>query len=384
MNKRLPHTLDMIRALVKQPSVSSAQPELNMSNLGVIEPLAQWLDDLGFSVEIQQLTEQPVKANLIATLGSGTDGLVLSGHTDTVPWDDSGWSLDPFAGVVRDERIYGLGCCDMKGFLALMVQAAAEFNANTLKRPLILVATADEESSMMGARALLQARKPQARYAVIGEPTELVPVRMHKGVMMERIHLTGLSGHSSDPTLGRNALEGMHRVISALLELRTELQTRYRHPGFAVPMPTLNLGHIHGGDNPNRICGQCELHFDLRPLPGMDPDELRARLRTCAEQAIADSGLTLTYESLFAGLPPMETPADSAIVQAAEQLTGASARAVNFGTEGPYFNALGLETIILGPGSIAQAHQPDEYLALDRIPATLDLLRALIQRFCRN
>ncbi len=384
MSSTLPDTLDMMRALIGQPSVSSAQPELNMSNRGVIDTLAQWLDDLGFAIEIQPLTEQPAKANLIATLGSGTDGLVFSGHTDTVPWDDSRWSLDPFTGEVRNERIYGLGCCDMKGFLALMVQAAAECRANTLKRPLILVATADEESSMMGARALLQARKPQARYAVIGEPTELVPVRMHKGVMMERIRLTGLSGHSSDPALGRNALEGMHKVIGALLELRAELQARHRHPGFAVPVPTLNLGHIHGGDNPNRICGQCELHFDLRPLPGMDPDELRAQLRACAEQAIADSGLTLTCESLFDGLPPMETPADSALVRAAEQLTGSPAKAVNFGTEGPYFNALGLETIILGPGSIAQAHQPDEYLALDRIEPTLDLLRALIQRFCLN
>lgn len=385
MTKRLPDTLDMMRALIRQPSVSSAQPELNMSNRGVIDTLAQWLDDLGFAIEIQPLSEQPAKANLIATLGSGTDGLVFSGHTDTVPWDHSRWSLDPFAGVVRDERIYGLGCCDMKGFLALMVQAAAEFPAASLKRPLILVATADEESSMMGARALLQAHKPQAaRYAVIGEPTELAPVRMHKGVMMERIRLTGLSGHSSDPALGRNALEGMHKVMSALLEWRAELQAHHRHPGFAVPMPTLNLGHIHGGDNPNRICGQCELHFDLRPLPGMDPDKLRTQLRARAEQAIADSGLELICESLFDGLPPMETAADSALVRAAEQLTHTAARAVNFGTEGPYFNALGLETIILGPGSIAQAHQPDEYLALDRIPPTLDLLRALIQRFCLN
>jgi len=191
MSSTLPDTLDMMRALISQPSVSSAQPELNMSNRGVIDTLAQWLDDLGFAIEIQPLTEQPAKANLIATLGSGTDGLVFSGHTDTVPWDDSRWSLDPFAGEVRNGRLYGLGCCDMKGFLALMVQAAAEFRTASLQRPLILVATADEESSMMGARALLQARKPQARYAVIGEPTELVPVRMHKGVMMERIRLTG-------------------------------------------------------------------------------------------------------------------------------------------------------------------------------------------------
>jgi acetylornithine deacetylase len=144
----------------------------------------------------------------------------------------------------------------------------------------------------------------------------------------------------------------------------------------------MNLGHIHGGDNPNRICADCELHIDLRPLPGMDIDELRTLLKQRTAQALAGSELRWEVTPLFCGTPAMETPADSPLVLAAEQLTGAGAGAAAFGTEGPYFRELGMEALILGPGDIAQAHQPDEYLALDRITPTVDLLGRLIERFC--
>jgi acetylornithine deacetylase len=174
----------------------------------------------------------------------------------------------------------------------------------------------------------------------------------------------------------------MHKVIGALLSLRTELQAKYRHTGFTVPVPTMNLGHIHGGDNPNRICADCELHIDLRPLPGMDIDELRALLKQRTAQALVGSELRWEVTPLFCGTPAMETPADSPLVQAAEHLTGAGAGAAAFATEGPYFRELGMDALILGPGDIAQAHQPDEYLALDRITPTVDLLGQLIERFC--
>jgi acetylornithine deacetylase len=200
--------------------------------------------------------------------------------------------------------------------------------------------------------------------------------------MMEAVRITGRAGHSSDPSLGNSALEGMSQVLGELLAWRGELQATHRNPLFQVPVPTLNLGHIHGGDNPNRICAHCELHFDLRPLPGMDLDELRATVQRRLEDRLAGSGLTLDFERLFAGIPAMETPAGAAIVQAAEQLTGHSAEAVAFATEGPYLNQLGMDTIVLGPGDIAQAHQPDEYLALDRISPTLELLDRFIRRFC--
>ncbi len=144
----------------------------------------------------------------------------------------------------------------------LAIAAARKFSATELAEPLLIVATADEESSMNGARELAASGRLQARRVIIGEPTGLRPVHMHKGMMMESVHVHGCSGHSSDPSLGVNAMEGMHRVITEILGWRTELQKRYHNPAFKVSFPTLNLGRITGGDNPNRICGNCELHFD--------------------------------------------------------------------------------------------------------------------------
>ena len=374
--------LDHIRQLIATPSVSSVSPQFDQSNRPVIDLLAGWLEETGFAVWIEPLPERPDKANLIATLGSGPGGLVLAGHTDTVPYDAGRWRHDPFGGAVENGRIYGLGSADMKSFLALALAASRDFTARDLRQPLVILATADEESSMHGARALAAAGRPLGRHAVIGEPTGLRPVRMHKGIMMEAIRLEGRSGHSSNPALGASALEGMHRVIGELLQWRTELQASYRNPLFEVEVPTLNLGHIHGGDNPNRICAACELHIDIRPLPGMGLEELRSALHQRLERLLADSALKLNFLSLFPGIEALETPATAAIVQATEELTGAPAGVAGFGTEGPYLNALGMETVILGPGNVDCAHQPDEFLALDTIEPTLELLRGLIGRFC--
>lgn len=380
----LPNLLDRIRALIAAPSVSSVNSDWDQGNNNVIELLAGWLDDLGYRIEVQPIAGQSGKSNLIATLGQGPDGLVLAGHTDTVPYDADRWSQDPFTLTEANQRLYGLGTSDMKAFLAIAMEAALQFSAKDLCNPLILLATADEESSMAGAKTLVDSHKPQARHAVIGEPTNLRPVHMHKGIMMECIRLTGHSGHSSDPALGNNALEGMHRVIRDLLEWRQQLQAKYHNALFAVPVPTLNLGHIHGGDNPNRICADCELHIDLRPLPGMDLEALRGELKRRVNAVLADSGLEADVHPLIDGTPAMETASDSQIVTAAAALTGYSPEAVAFGTEGPYLNSLGMNTVILGPGDIAQAHQPDEYLALERIEPTVLLLRKLIQQFCCN
>ncbi|HED52269.1 MAG TPA: acetylornithine deacetylase [Gammaproteobacteria bacterium] len=377
-----PDLLDMIDGLISAPSVSSVNATFDQGNQLVIERLAGWLEPLGYHVEIMPLPDQPGKANLIATLGSGPGGLVLAGHTDTVPWDEGRWNFDPFRLTRQDDRLYGLGTSDMKAFLALAIEAASSFDASQFREPLILVATADEESSMAGARALVDAKRPQARYAVIGEPTGLRPVRLHKGILMEAIHLRGQSGHSSDPSLGNNALEGMHAIISELLRWRAELQAEHRNPLFEVPVPTLNLGHIHGGDNPNRICADCELHIDLRPLPGMEIEALRHALQTRLSRVVEGSGLELDCHPLFEGTPALETDAASDIVRVTEKLTGYSATAVAFGTEAPYFKRMGIDTVVLGPGDIDQAHQPDEYLACERIDPTINLLRQLIQRFC--
>ena len=268
-----------IAELIEIPSISSVSPEWDMPNQPVIDWLAERLEAGGWRVELIDVPDKPGKTNLLATLGRGDGGLVLAGHTDTVPCDPERWNSDPFALAERDNRLYGLGTADMKSFLALAMAACAELDPAALKTPLMLLATADEESTMAGARALVAAGRPKARFAVIGEPTGLKPVRMHKGILMEAIRVEGRSGHSSDPSLGANALEGMHEIITALLRWRDNLQAQSSDAAFAVPVSTMNLGHIRGGDNPNRICGSCELHIDVRMLPGMDRQALRQELR---------------------------------------------------------------------------------------------------------
>ncbi|MCJ8168320.1 acetylornithine deacetylase [Atopomonas sediminilitoris] len=376
----LPPLKQQFAELIALPSVSCTQPEWDQSNLAVVERLAQWLGELGFVCELQEV--EPGKYNLLATLGQGPGGLILAGHTDTVPFDAGRWSLEPLKLLERDNRWYGLGTCDMKGFFPLIIEALQGLPLDQIKRPLMVLATCDEESSMSGARALAQAGKPLPRAAVIGEPTGLRPVRLHKGILMEQVKITGRSGHSSDPSLGHSAMEAMHAAIGRLLHLRGQWQKQFSNPLFGVPTPTLNLGCIHGGDNPNRICAQCALEFDLRPLPGMVAEELRAKIRAELAEVAQEHQVSIDYGPLFPGVPAFEQVAGSPLVKMAERLTGYPAEAVAFATEAPYLQALGCQTIVLGPGDIDCAHQPDEYLALDRIEPTVQLLRGLINECC--
>ena len=374
--------ISRLQTLIAHNSISSVLPEYDKSNLPVINTLAEWFSTLGFSCEILPLEGFPGKANLIATLGRGDGGLVLSGHTDTVPCNPERWQSDPFTLTERNGRFYGLGTCDMKGFFALILEALQHYQASEFKQPLIILATADEESSMCGARALAQQGKPKARYAVVGEPTSLKPIRMHKGIMMESVRLTGKAGHSSNPDLGINALDAMVPVMNELMNLRRDLADRYQNAHFAVQVPTLNLGCIHGGDNPNRICGSCELAFDLRTLPGMSNDDLRDEIRQRLNPIAEQNRVEFSFEPLFPGVNSFETAATSPLVQATERLTGHTSAAVNYATEAPFLQDLGIDTIVLGPGNIDQAHQVDEYLAQDQIEPCVTLLRGLIEHFC--
>ena len=376
----LPSLQDQFAALIATPSVSCTQAHWDQSNRAVIDLLAGWLADLGFACEIQEVA--PGKANLLATFGSGPGGLVLAGHSDTVPFDAALWHSDPLRLTAQGDRWVGLGVCDMKGFFPLVIEALRELLDQPFRQPLLVLATCDEESSMAGARALAAAGRPLGRAAVIGEPTGLKPIRLHKGVMMERIDILGQSGHSSDPSLGHSALEAMQDVMGELRLLRAQWQREFNNPQFGVPQPTLNFGCIHGGDNPNRICGQCALEFDLRPLPGMDPEQLRAAIRGKLQPLAERHQVRIDYAPLFANVPPFEQSADSELVRVAEKLTGHAAQAVAFGTEAPYLQQLGCETIVLGPGDIACAHQPGEFLELARIEPTVRLLRQLIQHYC--
>jgi acetylornithine deacetylase len=392
MSKQIPEMLESFSQLVAAPSVSSTDPQWDQSNRGVVDLLAAWLEDIGFKVEVIPVPAEPgsssseEKFNLIACLGGGggegEGGLVLSGHTDTVPFSADSWHQDPFKLTEKEGRIHGLGICDMKSFFPIVMEVAQQLNVREMKQPLYVLATADEESTMSGARALAGYGKSLGRHALIGEPTGLMPVYMHKGILMESIKIKGQAGHSSDPALGNSALEGMQSVMSAILQWREELQKQFQDARFSVPVPTINFGTIHGGDNPNRICAECELTLDLRLMPEMELDRIRADLRTLVSEAISGSGLSVEYASIFDGIPGFETGKNAEIIQIAEKLSGRESGTVAFGTEGPYLNAMGMDTVVLGPGDIEQAHQANEYLSLDRIPPMLDIVTNLVNHFC--
>ena len=380
----MPYTLyrQRLAELVALPSVSATHANLDMSNRPVIDLLATWFADLGFAIDIMPIPGKPNKANLIATLGKGDGGLVLSGHTDTVPYNEAKWQSDPFVLTEKQDRLYGLGSTDMKGFFPVALAAAERFKDKTLKQPLIILATADEESSMDGARALVAAGLPKARYAVIGEPTGLRPINMHKGMMMEAITVTGRAGHSSNPAYGNSALEAMQEVMTDLQTYRAELQAAYQNPGFDVQVPTLNLGCIHGGDNPNRICGECELHFDIRPLPGMELAPLKEQIAKRLEAIALRREINISLRSLMEGALPFAEPLDSDLIKTASELTGYEAESVAFATEAPFLQSLGMQTVVMGPGAIDQAHQPDEFIPLDQIQPAIRILENMIQRYC--
>ena len=375
-----PRPLEMLKTLIAEPSMSSVDSDHDRGNLAVIDHLANWLDDLRFDVEVLTLPEKPGKGNLVARRGTGIDGLVLAGHTDTVPCDEALWDADPLALTEREGKFYGLGSCDMKGFFPLALAAAANHQHSRLQRPLTIVATADEESSMAGARHLAALGVPKAAAAVIGEPTDMRPVRAHKGVAMISITITGSSGHSSNPDLGDNALEAMHRVMGALLEFRSDLAAKHHNPAFEVAVPTLNLGCLHAGDNPNRICGQAELKIDLRLLPGMDTGTVVDDLRECVTRASGDTPATVN--TMFQPIAPYQTSGQGRLVQSLEALSGQPAHTVAFGTEAPFYQALGMETVVFGAGSIDQAHQPNEYLRASHLRPMEDALTALIAQYC--
>lgn len=372
----------LYKNIIAIPSISSTDPKWDQSNEAVIRLLADWFSGLGFRIEVTALPDLPGKFNLVATLGEGEGGLLLAGHTDTVPFDEGAWNKDPFKVTEEGNRLYGLGTIDMKGFFAFIVEALKEIDPTQLKKPLRILATADEETTMAGARAIAAAAELKPDYAVIGEPTGLVPVLAHKGHMSEAIRITGKSGHSSDPANGVNALELMHQAMGQILGLQRRLKEQYADPRFAVPQPTLNLGYIQGGDSPNRICGCCELHIDMRPTPQVGPEELMGMLKEALSSIEIHQPGCLHLQHLHEPIPPYACPDDAVLVREAERASGRRAESVNYCTEAPFIQQLGCETIVLGPGHIAQAHQPDEYLDLSFVEPTKQVLRHLIQRFC--
>ncbi|PWC12234.1 acetylornithine deacetylase [Brenneria roseae subsp. americana] len=383
MKMNLPPFIELYRALIATPSISATDSALDQSNQALINLLAGWFTDLGFHVDVQPVPGTQHKFNMLARIGEGKGGLLLAGHTDTVPFDDGRWTRDPFTLTEHDNKLYGLGTADMKGFFAFILDTLRDIDPTKLTKPLYILATADEETTMAGAKYFSASTQIRPDCAIIGEPTSLQPVRAHKGHMSSAIRIQGQSGHSSDPSRGVNAIELMHEAISHLLVLRNTLQERYHNAAFNIPYPTMNLGHIHGGDAANRICACCELHMDIRPLPGLTLNDLNGLLADSLAPVSQRWPGRLTISELHPPIPGYECPADHRLVSVVEKLLATKTEVVNYCTEAPFIQEL-CPTLVLGPGSINQAHQPDEYIDTAFIKPTRELIAQVIQHFCHH
>ena len=357
----LPSFISMYQQLIAAPSISAIEDSLCMSNKNVIEVLAQWCESLGFK---------------------GDGGLMLAGHTDTVPFDDSRWNHNPFKLTEHNNKLYGLGSIDMKGFFAFVLQAISELDEKQQTQPILILATADEETTMAGAQQICKHPNLKPDRCIIGEPTDMTPVFTHKGHMSTAIRVVGRSGHSSDPERGVNAIEVMHKVITKLLILKEQLKHKYSIEHFEIPYPTLNFGNIHGGDNANRICGCCEMHIDMRPLPGLSVQELQMLVLDATHEINQQYPNAVSVIDLHEPIPAFTGSTDSALVKLAEKIAGQKAVAVNYCTEAPFIQQLGCETIVMGPGSINQAHQPDEFLAMEKIKPSQQIITNIIKASC--
>lgn len=379
--KKMPSFLTMYSELIALPTISSIEANEDQSNRTLIELLANWLQDLGFHTDIIAVEGSNDKYNLLATYGEGEGGLLLAGHTDTVPFDEGRWTFNPFKLTEKDGKFYGLGTADMKGFFAFVLDAVQQIDLTQLTKPLRILATADEETTMLGTRTFIQHTHIRPDCAVIGEPTSLKPVRAHKGHIGKGLRIIGKTGHSSDPTKGINAIELMHEATGYLMQLRNELKQKYHHADFDIPYPTMNFGAIQGGDAVNRICACCELHFDIRPLPNISLTDLDEMLQEKLAPMFAQYGDRLSIRNLHEPTPGYECEHSAQVVQVVEKLLGEKCEVVNYCTEAPFIQQL-CPTLVLGPGSIEQAHQPDEFMSADFIQPTRDLLSKMIQHFC--
>lgn len=379
--KKIPPFLEMYSQLIAMPTISSIVSIEDQSNQKLIELLASWLNSLGFKTDIIAVEGSRHKFNLLATYGEGEGGLLLAGHTDTVPFDEGRWTFDPFKLTEKEGKLYGLGTADMKGFFAFVVDAVSQLDLSKLTKPLRILATADEETTMLGARTFIQHTHIRPDCAIIGEPTSLKPIRAHKGHIGEALRIVGKSGHSSDPSKGINAIELMHEATGYLMQMRNELREKYHHSAFEIPYPTMNFGAISGGDAVNRICACCELHFDIRPLPNLRLEDLNEMLQEKLAPMFEKWGDRISLTALHEPIPGYECEHSAQVVQVVEQLLGDQCEVVNYCTEAPFIQQI-CPTLVLGPGSIDQAHQPDEFLSAEFINPTRELLSKMIWHFC--
>jgi acetylornithine deacetylase len=358
------------------------------SNLELIDWVEAYLDRYGIAHR-RVLNAEGDKSNLIATAGPSIEGgVVLSGHTDVVPVDGQTWNSDPFRLTPRDGRLYGRGTSDMKSFLALALAAVPELAA-AAKRPVHLAFSYDEEVGCLGAPAMIEviARElPRPALVVVGEPTEMVAVNGHKGIATFTVTVTGHEAHSSLTHLGVSAIMEAIPLMASLRRLGERLE-READPAspFTPKHPTLTIGVVHGGTARNILARECQFLFDLRCPPGLDP--MRVLERFYAEVAALDGALKARAPEAGAVIhrhsltPPLSPEPNGTAEAFVRRLAGDNgpARAVSFAAEAGQFQEAGFSTVMCGPGSIEQAHQPDEFIERSQIERGAGFMRRLIE-----
>ncbi len=377
-------TLKLIRELIAFPTVSRD------SNLELIDYVREWLRPLDADVRLT-FDRDKRKANLFATLGPrGMPGVVLSGHTDVVPVDEQVWSSDPFTLTERDGRLYGRGTSDMKSFIACALALAPASVQRGLQTPVHLAFSYDEEVGCLGVRDLLadmmQAGiKPLS--CIVGEPTEMRPVIAHKGKQSYRCTVRGLASHSAYAPYGVNAVEAAAEAVAFLKQLARRHRDRGPYDrGFDVAYTTVHTGVIRGGTALNIVPHDCVFDFEFRNLPGDDPDALLQEFETHVRGVIEPEMHAVDVRSGFnivrmSEIPALNTGAETEITAWAQEFSGCNDIAkVSFGTEASQFQVAGVPTVVCGPGSIREAHKPDEFVTLAQVAQCERFLRRLFER----
>ena len=381
-------SIEMLRRLVAMDTTS------RNSNLDLIAFIADYLMALGIESRLVH-DESRRKANLYATIGpSDKPGIALSGHTDVVPIDGQTWSCDPWIVSEQGGRLLGRGTADMKSFIAVVLAATPELIRRRPVTPVHLVFSYDEEVGCLGVRRLLDllGKLPVRPLAcIIGEPTEMKVMTGHKGKMSLRCHVHGRECHSSLAPEGVNAVEYAAEVIAYLRAMARRIAAEGPFDAdFDVPHTTVHTGVVSGGTALNIVPKHCSFDFEFRYVPGVDPEVLLARVKSYAEKELAPEMKAIAAEAGFSwepisAFPGMNTPIDSEIVQFVKSLTGSNAIGkVAFGTEGGLYQQAGIPTVICGPGSIAQAHKPDEFIEMDQIAQCETFMVRLMDRVCHR
>ena len=371
------NSLGWIERLVAFDTVSAK------SNRALIDDVAGYLATEGVAVRVVP-DASGAKANLFATIGpDAPGGIVLSGHTDVVPVAGQPWATDPFTVARQGSRLYGRGTADMKSFIAVAMALVPAFRAKPLRRPIHLCFSHDEEVGCLGVPAVLRLlgrELPQPALAIVGEPTGMKVVSAHKGIWAQRTTITGRDGHSSTPDRGANAILYMSRYIQRLDILAAELRREgagAAPPGleFDPPWSTVGVGRIEGGTALNIIARSCTLDWEFRALPGVDAAAIRARIDAWAAGELAPE-LRKTapeggIETLSLCAVPALKPEPGGLAESvALRLCGANrTETASFTSEGGQFQEIGISTVLCGPGSITEAHQPNEFIELEQVAA---------------